>query len=186
MTATDPFSKFLPKLSPHERCLAEAQIATVAPELTEGEWRLIQQQARDEAETALCPDPVLDQEKRKKPSAGTPRSTSTGTHRVHFPEWDEDPLKRIPASVYLPALTGEPVSSAGRTRCPMPDHPDLRPSAKCYGASWRCFSCGAGRSVIDVASALSGIPATGADFWRLRDWIVDALEGAPTGPKEGR
>jgi hypothetical protein len=55
-----PFERFLPKEPGHARCIAEAQIATVAPELTEGDWRLIQAEARWEAEEALCPDPVLD------------------------------------------------------------------------------------------------------------------------------
>ena len=36
-----PFDGFLPKLTPQERCLAEAQISSVGPELTAGDWRLI-------------------------------------------------------------------------------------------------------------------------------------------------
>jgi hypothetical protein len=61
---------------------------------------------------------------------------------------------------------------------PVPDHEDTHPSAKAYGTGWYCFACGAGGSIIDAASAVYGVPASGPDFWRLRDLIVEALDGA--------
>jgi len=115
--------------------------------------------------------------KRSKPHHGTATSTSTAAGRVELS--DNDPLKAMPAAVYLPALAGVEVSSTGRCRCPMPDHEDVHPSAMAYGTRWTCFSCGAGGSIIDLASALSGIAATGSDYWRVRDWILHHLVWAP-------
>jgi hypothetical protein len=66
----------------------------------------------------------------------------------------------------------------------MPDHQDVHPSAKAYGERWQCFACGAGGSIIDVASAVYGLSATGPEYWRLRDRIVEALLWAPIG-REG-
>lgn len=113
--------------------------------------------------------------RRRTPSHGTPRSTSTGTIRVQFDPGD--PLKSIPAELYLEALAGVEVSSSGRVRCPMPDHEDLHPSGKVYGSRWICFSCGAGGSIIDLGAALYGIPATGRGYWEIRDRLIADLEG---------
>jgi hypothetical protein len=134
-------------------------------------------------------DPLLYDEwpppKRLSPHHGTPTSTSTDKGRVELPEHD-DPLKRIPAAVYLPAIAGVDVSSSGRCRCPMPDHPDEHPSAKAYGTRWVCFSCGAKGDVIKLASEIYAIEGRGEGYWQLRDRIVEALDGAPMDPKEYR
>jgi hypothetical protein len=111
--------------------------------------------------------------KRRKPHQGTAQSTSTATGRVQFDTGD--PLKQVPAVVYLPAIAGVDVSASGRCRCPMRDHPDAHPSAKAYGTRWYCFSCGAGGSIVDAAAAVYGLEPTGRDFWRLRDLILEAL-----------
>jgi hypothetical protein len=117
-----------------------------------------QHEADWEAEKWLLYEP-WPPPKRRRPHQGTPQSTSTGTDRVQFET--HDPLKRIPAIRYLPAIAHVDVSSSGRCRCPRPDHPDEHPSAKAYGTLWRCFSCGAGRTIIDVAEAVYGIPPPG-------------------------
>jgi hypothetical protein len=111
--------------------------------------------------------------KRRRPHQGTPQSTSTRTERVQFV--DGDPLKRIPAVQYLPAIASVDVSSSGRCRCPMRDHEDVHPSCKTYGTRWVCFSCGAKGGVIEVASEVYGVEPRGRDFWRLRDLILEAL-----------
>jgi len=120
--------------------------------------------------------------KRRKPHQGTPQSTSTGTERVQFD--DGDPLKQIPAVQYLPAIAGVDVSSSGRFRCPMRDHPDVHPSAKAYGTRWVCFSCGAKGGIIEVAREVYGVEPTGRGFWELRDRILEALGERPV--KGGR
>lgn len=111
-------------------------------------------------------------------------STSTVAGRVEFDH--DDPLRRIPASEYLPLIAGVEVPSSGRCRCPMPDHEDERPSAKAYGIRWVCFSCGASGTIIDVAAAVYGLPASGPDYWRVRDRIVEALVWAPLNRGEER
>jgi hypothetical protein len=111
--------------------------------------------------------------KRRTPHHGTAANTSTGTERVELSTGD--PLKSIPAATYLPALTGELVSSNGRTRCPRPDHPDERPSAKCYGTRWYCFSCGAGGSIIDAAAAIYGLDPTGRGWFEVRRRLLADL-----------
>ncbi len=172
-----PFELFLPKSSPHERCVAEALATQVAPELTAGDWRLVEAEARWRVEEACLPDPLLHPppRKRRTPPRGAPQSTSTGSGRVRVAEWDDDPLKRIPAEVYLAALAGLDVSATGRCRCPAPDHEDVHPSAKAYGASWYCFSCGAGGSIIDLAAALYGLQPRGTGYREIRARIAGEL-----------
>ena len=114
---------------------------------------------------------------------GRPTSTSTGADRVEFDH--DDPLKRVPATEYLPAIAGVVVSSSGRCRCPMPDHPDVHPSCKAYGTRWKCFSCGAKGGIIEVAREVYGIEPIGKDFWCLRDRILEALGEGPIEAKGG-
>jgi len=162
------------------------ELLDYVPERRDECWPNLAWQVAEETERRRR-DPLLYDElpeKRRSPHHGTPTSTSTGSGRVEFSH--DDPLRRIPAAVYLPALTGELVSSSGRTRCPMPDHEDLRPSANAYGTKWCCFSCGAGGSVIDLASAIYGIAPRGRGYWELRDLIVEALDGAPLNLEEDR
>lgn len=167
------FNRALAAYPPHYRCLVEAHC-----EATAGDWALLGLVCRDRADRYTA-EPADDPPKRRRAHHGTPQSTSTASARVTFDHPHDDPLKTIPASQYLPALTGELVSSSGRIRCPRPDHEDVHPSAKCYGTEWKCFSCGAGGSIIDAASAIYGIPATGPDYWRLRDRILEALVWSP-------
>jgi hypothetical protein len=130
-------------------------------------------------------DPVDDEpRKRRRPHHGTATSTSTGSDAVEFDH--EDPLKRIPATEYLPVIAGTEVLSSGRCRCPMPDHEDVHPSAKAYGTRWKCFSCGEKGGIIEVASATYGIGTTGPDYLLLRDRIVEAFLWAPIGAEGER
>jgi hypothetical protein len=135
----------------------------------------LQHEADWEAEKRLLYD-EYPPPKRLSPHHGTPTTTSTDKGRVELPEHD-DPLKRIPAAVYLPAIACVVVSSSGRCRCPMPDHPDEHPSAKAYGTRWVCFSCGARGDVIKLASEVYGLEPRGRDFIELRRLIAAALGG---------
>lgn len=83
------------------------------------------------------------------------------------PNRDEDPLRDIPAAVYVEALTGEEVPRNGLMRCPLPDHDDFSPSFKVYDMGWRCFGCGHTGTVYDLASILWGIEARGSGFVEL-------------------
>jgi hypothetical protein len=105
------------------------QLDAYFPEYTEGEWRLLALEASDAVELSNGYDPVDDPPKRRRAHHGTPQSTSTASGRVTFDHPHDDPLKQIPASQYLPVLTGEVVSPSGRTRCPRPDHPDEQSTA---------------------------------------------------------
>jgi hypothetical protein len=166
-----PFEDFEAALARYPssfRCLIDAY-----SEGTAGDWRLLAVEARDRAD-AYCVEPEPPP-KRRRPHHRTPTSTSTGTSRVQFD--DNDPLKRIPAAEYLPAIAGVDVSSSGRCRCPMPDHEDVHPSAKCYGTRWHCFSCGAGGTIIDLGAAVYDLEPRGAGFIELRRRIASALLG---------
>lgn len=177
-----PFARFQAALDSHPsafRCAIDAHNC----EAVAGEWRLLGLECDDALDLANDHDPLDYPPKRRTPHHGTPTSTSTAAGRVQLDHGD--PLKTVPASVYLPAL-GVELSSSGRFRCPMPDHEDEHPSCKAYGARWTCFACGAGGSIIDAAAAVYGIDARGPDYWRLRDRILEALGWAPLPSEVGR
>jgi hypothetical protein len=134
-------------------------------------------ECRDQSEAYVYEPLAPEPRSLRRVDQGTPTSTSTSAGRVQFEH--DDPLRRIPATEYLPVIAGVEVSSNGRCRCPMPDHEDLHPSAKAYGARWHCFACGAGGSIIDLAVAIYGIEPSGPDYWRLRDRILEALVWSP-------
>jgi hypothetical protein len=166
MSRIKPFEKAQHELR-HYPPSFRARIASYG---LQADWRALALECRDRVERELCPDPVLDYEPRRKRNAashGTPTSTSTGSGRVELPA-DSDPLKSIPARVYLPVLTGVEVSSNGRTRCPMADHADEHPSAKAYGVRWHCFGCNRGGSIFDAAAEAYGLSTSGLDFIELR------------------
>jgi hypothetical protein len=95
-----------------------------------------------------------------------------------------DPLKSIAPVVYVQALTGEEVPRNGYLCCPLPDHEDEHPSFQVLDSHRRCFGCNRGGGIIDLGAALYGIQPRGRGYWELRDLIIEALEGAPTNPKE--
>jgi hypothetical protein len=162
------FNKALGRCPASFRCEVDAHC-----ESTAGDWALLALEAEDAVEDANGGYAPPASSKRRSVLHGTPHSTSTGSNRVEFEH--DDPLKQIPASQYLPALTGEVVSSTGRTRCPSPHHPDEHPSAKCYGTRWVCFSCGAGGSIIDAASAIYAIEPTGSGYREIRRRLLADL-----------
>lgn len=81
------------------------------------------------------------------------------------PDREADPLRDIPARVYVEALTGEEVPHSGRIACPLPDHRGTNMQAFRVGEhGWRCFSCGKSGTIYDLASILWGIHPRGQGF----------------------
>ena len=167
------FTQLWPDWPSHVRALA---FDTLSPREQQECWDDLADRCRLRNEEEYLYESRLYQEwpprKRSMPH-GTPRNAATGC--AHFP--DDDPLKRILAAEYLAALAGVDVASSGRTRCPMPDHEDRHPSAYAYGTRWRCFACGAGGSIIDLAAAIYGIEPRGQGYLAIRDRLVADLEG---------
>lgn len=90
----------------------------------------------------------------------------------------EDVLRGIPASVYVPALTGRPLGRDGKIRCPLHAGGQERtPSLHAYDGDrgWYCFGCQAGGSIIDFAAKLYGIEPKGKGFDKLRRRIAAEL-----------
>ena len=91
----------------------------------------------------------------------------------------DDYLRTIPATEYVPALTGSAVGPDLKAECPF--HEDWRPSLHCYRdpvRGWFCFQCGRGGSIYDLGAFLYGITPRGADFHRLRQRLATELLGA--------
>jgi len=102
-----------------------------------------------------------------------PRSTErpvTGAARTA-----DDPLRSIPASVYVPELSGRSLDRRGYARCPFHGAGEERtPSLLAGGrdpALWHCFGCDAGGSILDLGARLAGfaLPLRGAAFLVVRD-----------------
>jgi len=186
---TRPFQGFFPKLSPHERCIAEAQLGATPAEApfllppdeeseapTAGDWRLIEAESRFEAVVALCPDPFLapyEPKKRHQPRRRSTAATSTRSGDVALVS--DDPLKQIPPVVYVEALTGEVVPASGFINCPLPDHEDRTPSFQVLESHWRCFGCGRGGGIIDLGAALCGLEPRGRGYHEIRCRLADDL-----------
>jgi hypothetical protein len=132
-------------------------------------------------------DPLLYEEwpppKRHQPARRSSAATSTRPGTVSLSSGD-DPLKSVEPRVYFEALAGVTVPPSGWVNCPLPHHEDRNPSCQVLSTHWRCFGCGKGGGVIELASELHGIAPKGRGFWRLRDLIVEALLWAPIRQEE--
>ena len=89
-----------------------------------------------------------------------------------------DPLKNIEGHVYFEVIAGIAVPVNGWVSCPMPDHEDAHPSCQVRGTRWRCWSCGAGGSIIDLAAAVWGIEPRGQGFGAIRRRVAAELLGS--------
>lgn len=65
-------------------------------------------------------------------------------------------LRSLEAEHYVRALTGTDVRPGRRIRCPLPSHDDNHPSFSVKGRIWRCFGCGNGGDIFELASLLWG------------------------------
>jgi hypothetical protein len=91
----------------------------------------------------------------------------------------EGALLAIPATLYVPALTGHEVRRDGKATCPF--HSDRRPSLHAYpdpARGWCCYGgCGAG-SIIDFGARLYDIEPRGSGFFEIRRRLERDLRAA--------
>jgi len=90
----------------------------------------------------------------------------------------DDPLLGIPATIYVPALTGQGVGRDGKAHCPF--HADRTPSLHAYPTAaegWTCFAgCGAG-TIIDFGAKLYDLEPRGTGYHRIRERLEADLRG---------
>lgn len=89
----------------------------------------------------------------------------------------DDPLLRIPAAEYVPALAGVEVRGT-MARCPLPDHEDSTPSCHLTEELFFCHGCARGGSIYSLAGALWGLDTRGRDFLEIRERLSRELLGA--------
>jgi hypothetical protein len=119
---------------------------------------------------------------RQRRSGSQQASNSAGRVRLSA---GDDPIKALDVREYL-RREGVDVPSKGKVRCIHPQHPDRNPSMSVAPDHFRCWSCGAHGDIIEAASLLHAIPAERDGYWRLRDLIVEAFEGAPEDTRRNR
>lgn len=106
----------------------------------------------------------------KRPLAA---DAQTSTARGH------DSLHAVPASDYIPRLTGREVSRDGKTRCPWHGGGEERtPSLHAYpdpSRGWFCFGCETGGSIIDFGARLWGIDPRGRGYHEIVERLAAAL-----------
>jgi hypothetical protein len=171
-----------PDCSAHGRMIAFGSL----PERAEAEcWAALAAECRERNEFERRELYLEPPKKRHQPRQRSTAATSTRPGTVALSSTD-DPLKAVPPAVYFEAIAGIVVPPNGWVSCPMPLHEDLHPSCQVTNTHWRCWSCGAGGSIIDLAAALYGLIPRGRGYWELRDLIVEALGGATLYPREDR
>jgi CHC2 zinc finger len=136
---------------------------------TAGEWRLLALECRDRVERANDFDPLLDYVPRTRRPG--PAATPTRPGAVALSTGD-DPLKAIPPATYFEALAEVVVPANGWVSCPNPDHEDRTPSCQVLSTHWRCFGCGRGGGVIDLAAAVWQIEPRGSGYLEIRRRLV--------------
>jgi len=116
---------------------------------------------------------LLERERR-----ASVRDVSRGPVR----EQRRDRLGDIPASEYVPALTGRPVNREGFVQCPFHKNGAERtPSLRAYEdpeRGWSCFSigCNAGGDLYSLAARLRGVERlTGREFVKVRYELTEQL-----------
>ncbi|MGH2894063.1 MAG: CHC2 zinc finger domain-containing protein, partial [Solirubrobacteraceae bacterium] len=111
-----------------------------------------------------------------------PRSSS---HPIRAASTELDrQLLAIPASTYVPALTGRQPNRAGKIHCPF--HDDHSPSLQLYDHGWYCFGrCRTGGSVYDFGALLYGLDTKGHQFLALRQRLAEELDITPAADRAG-
>jgi CHC2 zinc finger len=90
----------------------------------------------------------------------------------------DDPLRRIPATEYVPTLIGREPGWGGKVRCPFHSGGRERtPSLHVYpdDRGWCCFGCERGGSIIDFGAHLYGIGPRGGGYGEVRRRLASAL-----------
>jgi hypothetical protein len=89
-------------------------------------------------------------------------------------EPSERALRDVPAERYVRLLTDREPDRQGKVLCPF--HDETRPSLQLYpDATFYCFGCGRGGSIIDFASYLWGIAPRRAGFEEICDRLAARL-----------
>jgi Bifunctional DNA primase/polymerase, N-terminal len=89
-----------------------------------------------------------------------------------------DPLHRIPASVYVPTLTGRSIDRRGYVRCPFHSAGGERtPSLRIYDHGWKCYGCGLAGAIYQLAGLLGGwtLPLSSPDRRAIRATLLDVF-----------
>lgn len=88
-----------------------------------------------------------------------------------------DVLGDIPATDYVPALSGTELGRDGKITCPF--HDDRTPSLHAYPGDrgWACFGCGRGGTIIDFGAALYGLEPRGSGYHEIRRRVAADLLG---------
>jgi hypothetical protein len=102
-------------------------------------------------------------------------ATTTPTPR---PTDGSDELLTIPASEYVPLLTGHQVGRDGKGICPL--HDERTASFHTYpdDQGWWCFGCQRGGTIIDLGAAIYGIEPRGRGYHDIRRRLASDLLGA--------
>ncbi len=107
-----------------------------------------------------------------------PRQSTSPCSRAATSELDRQ-LLTIPATTYVPALTGRQPNRAGKVCCPF--HDDGTPSLQLYEHGWYCFACRVGGSIYDFGALLwlTGQSSDERTAWKLRGreflWVRQRL-----------
>jgi RepB DNA-primase from phage plasmid/CHC2 zinc finger len=109
-----------------------------------------------------------------------PRRSIPPCNREATSELDRQ-LLAIPATTYVPALTGRQPNRAGKIVCPF--HDDTRPSLQLYDHGWYCFACRVGGSIYDFGAILFGLDTRGHEFLQLRQRLATELWASSQFPK---
>jgi hypothetical protein len=114
------------------------------------------------------------------PDPITTRPAPAGVRSSWGPARDpDDPLLAIPASEYVPLLTGRELNRDGKTQCPWHgDGQERTPSLHAYTdptRGWHCYGCDVGGSIIDFGARLWGITPRGAGYHDVRRRLAVAL-----------
>lgn len=126
-------------------------------------------------------DPLLDYEpeppKNRSPGerAQSPKARRPSCDRSPRARFENDPLRTIPAEIYVELLTGEEVGRSRKIRCPL--HEENTPSFHVYDDHWNCFGCHRGGDIYTLAAELWGLATTGKDFLGLRQRLAERLLG---------
>lgn len=106
-----------------------------------------------------------------------PRATVAAPARKSH-QWTgtADLLRTIPATDYVPALTGQELGRDGKTHCPLHEE-DRTPSLQAYpeDRGWYCFGCGRGGNIYDLGAHLWNIGTRGDEFRELRRRLAREL-----------
>jgi hypothetical protein len=150
---------------------------TLPQEAQQACWAELRYRADLRIESELIYEARFEEEwpppKRQPPA----RSSTTGTRATFRWRVSDDPLKGISGHVYFEAVAGISVPPSGWVSCPMPDHEDVHPSCRVTDTRWRCWSCGAGGSIIDLGEAVYGIEPRGQGFREIRRRLAADLLG---------